>query len=82
MINNDVMISNIGIKKLQVINEKLRPQIKNEKLATRIRKIRLEELEQWVMDLGANPRDEAFIQALIKTKDMKIHAVKKRINIP
>jgi hypothetical protein len=34
------------------------------------------------MDLGANPRDEAFVQALIKTKDTKIQALKKRLNIP
>jgi hypothetical protein len=34
------------------------------------------------MDLGENPRDEASIQALIKTKDTKIQALKKRLNIP
>jgi hypothetical protein len=32
------MIENLGIKKLQVINEKLRTQLKNEKLANRTRK--------------------------------------------
>jgi hypothetical protein len=34
------------------------------------------------MDLGENPRDEASIHALIKTKDKEIQALKKRINIP
>jgi hypothetical protein len=38
MINMDDMISNLGIKKLQVINEKLMTQLKNEKLATRTKK--------------------------------------------
>jgi hypothetical protein len=72
MINMDAMIENFGIKKLQVINENLNTQLKNEKLANRTRKIRVEELEQWVMDLGANPRDEAYVQAIIKTKETKI----------
>jgi hypothetical protein len=35
MLNRDVMIVNLGIKKLQVINEKLRNQLKNEKLENR-----------------------------------------------
>jgi hypothetical protein len=68
MINMDAMIANLGIKKLQVINEKLRTQLKNEKLATRTKKIRVEELEQWIIELGANPKDEASVQALIKKK--------------
>jgi hypothetical protein len=72
MINKDAMISNLGIKKLQVINEKLRTQLKNENLATRTKQIRVEEPGKWVMDLGPNPRDEASIQELIKTKDTEI----------
>jgi hypothetical protein len=43
--------------------------------------MRVEELEQWVMDLGANPKDEAYVQALIKTKDTEIQALKKRLKI-
>jgi hypothetical protein len=82
MLNRDVMIVNLGIKKLQVINEKLRNQLKNEKLANRTRKIRVEELEQWVMDLGANPQDVASVQALVKTKDTEIQALKNRLKIP
>jgi hypothetical protein len=82
MMNRDVMIANLGIKKLQVINEKLRNQLKNEKLANRTRQIRVEELEQWVMDLGANPQDATSVQVLMKTKDTKIQALKKRLNIP
>jgi hypothetical protein len=34
--------------------------------------MRVEELGQWFMDLGVNPKDEESIQALIKTKDMEI----------
>jgi len=34
--------------------------------------MRLEELEQWVMDLEANPEDATSVQALMKTKDTKI----------
>jgi hypothetical protein len=45
MINRDILIANLGIKNLQTINEKLRNQLKNEKLATRTRQIRVEELE-------------------------------------
>ena len=37
MINRDSMIDNIGIKKLQSINDKLITQLKNEKLATKTR---------------------------------------------
>jgi hypothetical protein len=63
------MIATLGIKKLQAINENIRNQLKNEKLANRTKHIRVEELEQWVMDLGANPQDATSVQALMKTKD-------------
>jgi hypothetical protein len=79
MINKDAMIANLGIKKLQAINDKLKTQLKNEKLATRTRQIRVEELEQWIIELGANPKDEASIQALIKTKDKEIQVLKKSL---
>ena len=72
MINKDVLIANIGIKKLQVIYDKLRTQLKNENLATRTRHIRVEEVEKWIIELWANPKDDASIQALIKSKDKEI----------
>jgi len=31
--------------------------------------MRAEELESFVMDLGANSKDEAYVQTLIKTKE-------------
>jgi hypothetical protein len=55
MLNIDVMIATIGIKNLQTINENIRNPLKNEKLANRTKQMRVEEMEQWVMDLGANP---------------------------
>jgi chromosome segregation ATPase len=82
MLNMDVMIATLGIKKLQTINEKIRNQLKQEKLANRTKQMRVEELEQWVMDLGENPQDATSVQALMKTKDTKIQALKKRLNIP
>jgi len=45
MMNRDVIIANLGIKKMQAINEKIINQLKNEKLANRTRHIRVEELE-------------------------------------
>jgi hypothetical protein len=72
MLNRYVMITNLGIKKLQVINYKLRNHLKNAKLANRTRKMRVEKMEQWMMDLGYNPKYEAYVQDLIKTKDKKI----------
>jgi len=44
-------------------------------------KIRVEELEQWVMDLGSNPKDVASMQTLVKNKDIYIHELKRRIKI-
>jgi hypothetical protein len=82
MINKDAMIANLGIKKLQAINDKLKTQLKNEKLATRTRQIRVEELEQWIIELGTNPKDDASIQALMKTKDKEIQVLKQKLKIP
>jgi hypothetical protein len=44
--------------------------------------MRVEELEQWVIDLGENPQDAASIEALMKTKDIEIQALKKNLKIP
>jgi hypothetical protein len=55
ILNRDIIIENLGIKNLQIINEKLITHLKNKKLANRTRQMRVEDLEQWVMDLGANP---------------------------
>ena len=46
MLNRDVMVDNLGIKKLQVINFNLKNQHNNEKLANRTSMMRAEELEQ------------------------------------
>jgi hypothetical protein len=82
MINRDAMIANIRIKKLKAINDKLKTRLKNEKLATRTKHIRVEELEQWIIKIRANPKDEASIQAIIKTKDKEIQVLKKKLKIP
>jgi hypothetical protein len=82
MLNKDVMITSLGIKKIQTINEKIRNQLKQEKLSNKTKQMRVEELEQWVIDLGENPQDATSIQALMKIKDIKIHALKKKLNIP
>jgi hypothetical protein len=42
----------------------------------------MEDLEQWVVNLGANPKDVASVQALMKTKDTEIQALKKKLKIP
>jgi hypothetical protein len=68
MINIDVMIVNIRINKIQVINDNLMTHLKNEFLATKTRQIRVEELEQWMIELRVNPKDEATIQELIKKR--------------
>jgi hypothetical protein len=57
MINRDAMTPNLGIKKIQAINDNLMTQLKNEKLATRTMQIRVEDLEKWIIELGANPKD-------------------------
>jgi hypothetical protein len=51
----------------------LRGQLKFEKLENRTNHMRVEELEQWVINLGENTQDVASMQALMKTKDIKIH---------
>jgi hypothetical protein len=81
MINIDAMIVNLGINKLQAINDKLRTQLKNEKLATMTRKIRVEEIEQWIIELGVNPKDDASIQALMKEKEKEIQVLKQKLKI-
>jgi hypothetical protein len=42
----------------------------------------VEELEQWIIELGKNPRDDASIQSLIKTKDKEIQDLKQKLKIP
>jgi hypothetical protein len=82
MVNMDAMIASLGNKKLQTINDKLRTQLKNQKLATRTRQIRVEELEKWIIELGVSPKDKAFVQALIKSKDKEIQVLKQKLKIP
>jgi hypothetical protein len=81
MININAMIANIGIKKLQAINDKLITHLKNENLATRTKQIRVDELEQWIIELGKNTKDDAPIQAQVKTKYKEIQVLKKKLKI-
>jgi hypothetical protein len=81
MINKDSMIANLGIKKLQAVNYKLRTHLKNEKLASRTKQIRVEEIKKWIIELGANTKDEASVQAMIKTKDKQIQVFKQKLKI-
>jgi hypothetical protein len=82
MLNKDVMITTLGIKKLQTINENIRNHLKNEKLSNITKQMRVEEMEEWIMDLGENPQDASSVQALMKTKDIEILELNKRLNIP
>jgi len=50
-------------------------------MTNRTRQIRVEELEQSVMDLGANPQDVAFVQSLVKTKNKEIQTLKNKLKI-
>jgi hypothetical protein len=63
------------------MNDKIRNQPKQEKLENITKKIRVEELQQWVIELGSNPKDSASIQALMKTKDTKIQSLNKTLSI-
>jgi len=42
----------------------------------------VEELEQWIIKLGDNPKYEAFVQALIKKKYKEIQVLKQTLKIP
>jgi hypothetical protein len=82
MICRDAMQASLGMKKLQNMADKIQKQLKQEKLANRTKQMRIDELENWVIELGANPKDSKSIQALIKTKDTKIYTLNKKLNIP
>ena len=60
------------------MNEKIQNQLKQEKITNKTKKMRVEKLEQWVIDLGENPKYIAYVQALVKTKDIEIQALKKK----
>jgi HPt (histidine-containing phosphotransfer) domain-containing protein len=79
MLNKDVMLVSLGMKKLQTMNEKIQNQLKQEKISKQTKQMRVEELEQWVIELGANPKYIASIQALMKTKDIEIQSLKKNL---
>jgi hypothetical protein len=81
VLNRDVLITTLLIKNLQAQNEKIRTQLKDEKFGNRTKKIRIEELEEWVMDMGANPQYVTSVQALVNKKDTNIQALNKRLNI-
>jgi hypothetical protein len=42
----------------------------------------VEEIEQWRIELKANPKYEASIKAMIKTKDKEIQVLNQNLKIP
>ena len=52
--------------------EKNENQWKQEKVATREKQIRINELEKCIINLVADPNDAKYVQALIKSKDIEI----------
>ena len=45
---------------------KIEKQWKKEKVTTRTKQTRTNELEQWILDLGAYPHDAKYVHDLIK----------------
>jgi hypothetical protein len=78
MLNKDIVMASIGMKKMQTMNENIRNQLEHENMTNRTKKMRVEDLKQCVIDLGENPQDGASVKSLIKTKDTKIQVLKKK----
>jgi hypothetical protein len=68
MLNRDVMIVNLGIKKLEVVNEKLSKQLKNEKLEIN-QENKSGGIRKMGNGLGSQSRRMASVKALVKTKE-------------
>lgn len=63
------------------IANKIENQWKQEKVVKRKKQIRINELEQWIIVLGLDPNDANFLQALIKSKNIEIQVLKKKLKM-
>jgi hypothetical protein len=81
MIFRDLMHTTTSMARIQKMEKKIKNQWKQEKVEISENKIRINELEKCIIDLGADPNDAKSVPAPIKSKDTKIQVLKKKLKM-
>lgn len=67
--------------KLENMVSNVTNQLKQEKIATRIMYMKIDELEQLIIKLGENPKEATSIQDLIKSRDIEIQVLRRKLKM-
>jgi hypothetical protein len=81
MVCRDVIQASLGMKKLHNMSNKIKEQLRLEKLLTRTKQMRIEELENMMLKLRDDSKDIEPMQDLINTKNTEILTLKQQLNL-
>jgi hypothetical protein len=81
MVNRDIIKTTLSMKKLQRMNNQLKEQLKQEKTTSRVRQMRIEDLEKKLLRIRDNATDEEPIHELITSKDNEIIILKRQLKM-
>jgi hypothetical protein len=81
MVNRDVIQMTLGMNKLQKVNNQLKEQLRQEKVLTRTKQIRIDDLMKKLLRLRDNSKDEEPMQQIMSSKDNEILILKKKLHL-
>ena len=82
MVYKDLIQSTASLKKLWVKLEKIQKQLHTQRFRNRARKIKINDLEQMIINLGYNAHDIEPIKSLLRDKYSEIKVLKEKLKIP
>ena len=72
----------VKINKLQVLVDKLKVQLKHDKVENKANSIQIKKLQADIVSSGDETRNTLAIRRLLEEKDNALHVLKKRLKIP
>jgi hypothetical protein len=82
MVFNDLLKTTASKSKLETMVRKVVNQLKQEKWSNKEKKLKIIDLQENIIALGANPDDPEPVQSLVKENDVEIQVLKEKHKIP
>jgi hypothetical protein len=77
MVNRDILKTTLSLQRLQKMNNQLKQQLKQEQTSSRVKQMRIDDLEKKLVKVRDDATNEEPIQKMVSDKDNEISILKK-----
>jgi hypothetical protein len=81
MITRDIMKTSLSLQRLQRMNSQLKQQLKQEQTSSRVKQLKVEDLERRLVKMRDDATNEEPVQRMLNEKDNEISILKKKLKM-